>query len=82
MKVSITIGVLMLMLASGFVFLSYDRSDSDIKLMSDDDYIDADYSLTKQEIEEVERRTVQVISKKSLAEQREELNKIFKEVKE
>ena len=34
------IGIVVLLLASGFVFYSYDRSDDGVKLMSDDDYKD------------------------------------------
>jgi hypothetical protein len=39
MKSGIKIGILLL-LVSGFVFVSYDKSFNNIKLMSDDDYKD------------------------------------------
>ncbi len=43
MKVSITMGILMLMLASGFVILSYDRADGGVKILNEDDYADIKY---------------------------------------
>lgn len=44
MKTVITIGIIMLMLASGFIILSYDRSDDGVKILNDDDYEEIGYS--------------------------------------
>ncbi len=38
MKNIVAIGLLMILLSSGFVFATYDRSDEGVKLMSEDDY--------------------------------------------
>lgn len=45
MKTSITIGAVMLMLAFGFIIISYDRADEGIKILNDDDfkYTDTNY---------------------------------------
>lgn len=45
MDKKITIGIFMLLLASGFIFLSYDKDDADVKLMSEDDYEEIDYKI-------------------------------------
>ncbi len=38
MKTAITIGIVMLMLASGFIIFNYDRDDHGMKILNDDDY--------------------------------------------
>lgn len=40
MKTSITIGIIMLMLASGFILFNYDRDDRGMKILNNDDYKD------------------------------------------
>lgn len=42
MSNKITVGILMLMLASGLVFISWDRDSDKVRLMSEDDYIEAE----------------------------------------
>ena len=42
MKTSISSGIIMLMLAAGFVIVSYDRADYGIKILNDDDFKYAD----------------------------------------
>lgn len=37
-KSVITISIVMLMIASGFILFSYDRSDDGVKILNDDDY--------------------------------------------
>ena len=44
MKTAITISMIMLMLASGFIFFNYDRADGGMKILNDDDYKDIEYS--------------------------------------
>ena len=45
MKTIIVVSLIMLMLASGFILISNDRSDDGVKLLSDDDYKDIDMEI-------------------------------------
>ncbi len=43
----ITISIVMLMLASGFIFFNYDRDDRGMKILNDDDYKDIETNYIK-----------------------------------
>lgn len=84
MKTLMSIGILMLLLASGFIFYSYDRSDGGVKILNYDDYKDINLDKRFEEVsKEVEDyggamivsydiETGEIISKRPAYEEREE----------
>lgn len=77
MDSKITIGIFMLLLASGFIFISYDKADDGVKLMSEDDYEEIEYDLTEEDIREMEEHFKEGIKNQLPIEQQiEELKRV------
>lgn len=82
MKVPITIGVLIIMITSGFVIASYDRTDDGVKILNEDNYEDKDYSnpTYREGSQIVWRYSNEVPVKKIIS--KNEYNKIFSDYRD